>query len=65
MQKPILMKEAAAVIGVTPGRLRQVCTQHNLGTLLNPRLRVLSPSDLNCLKVIIGSFTPRRPRKKK
>lgn len=55
---------AAAELGVTPGRVRQLCQQHGIGEMLTPRMRLLSDKDLRTLNGLIGTPRGPVPRKK-
>lgn len=46
--------EVAALIGVTPARIRVICREHNIGSLVSGRLRVLTRTDVERLKTIHG-----------
>lgn len=45
--------EAARLLGVATKTVARVCAAHNVGTLLNPRMRVLSPEDVETLRNLI------------
>jgi len=50
---PITVAEAAQTLGVTPGRVRQLCQAHGLGEMLTPRMRLLSARDVAKLRRLI------------
>ena len=58
--KPITVKEAADLLGITYSTARARCNQNGIGTLLGTT-RVLMPADLAKLKKI----KPKRGRPKK
>lgn len=55
--------DAAKQLRVTSGRIRQLCIEHNIGEMIHPRLRMLSPRDLQSLRKILDSQHGGRPRK--
>ena len=61
---PITVNSVAAEIGVTPGRIRQVCQSENIGVMINPRMRLLDTDDAKRLKKLFQSMKPGRPVKK-
>ncbi len=50
----ITVTQAAARCGKTTGRIRQICREHEIGTLIAGRLRLLSNADLKRLEKIIS-----------
>ena len=46
----ITVTQAAGYCGKTPGRIRQICREYDIGTLIAGRLRLLSKTDLNRIK---------------
>lgn len=44
------VQTAAAELGATPGQVRDWCRKHAIGTMLTPRMRVLSADDIEALR---------------
>ena len=44
------VSEAADECGKTTGRIRQLCMAHNLGQVINTRIRLLTAADITWLK---------------
>ncbi len=61
--KSIFVTDAARELRVTSGRIRQLCIEHDIGKMLHPRLRMLSPRDIQSLRKILDSQHGGRPRK--
>lgn len=61
--KEKLVSEVAKELGRTPGRIRQLCGEYRLGQLLNNRLRVLTPGEIDRLREIVATAKPG-PRQK-
>lgn len=47
--------EAARILGVSNATVSRACTAHDIGTLLNPRIRVLSPEDVERLRGLVSN----------
>ena len=47
--------DAAKILGVTPQALSRVCAKHGIGTVVNPRLRLLSSADIETLRGLVRS----------
>ena len=43
----------AKMVGKTPGRIRQICREYAIGTLILGRLRILSKRDVKQIEEII------------
>ena len=52
-QMELTVSEAARQLGVTDGRVRQLCRQYDIGRIVNPRLRLLSTVDVQILKTYV------------
>jgi len=50
----VTVTQAAAHCKKTAGRIRQICREHEIGTLIAGRLRLLSKADLKQIKTIIA-----------
>lgn len=60
----ISVATAGKALNVTPGRIRQICQQHDIGYKLNTRVRLLSIQDLAKLRRIhAGMRKFRKPEK--
>lgn len=59
----ILVADAADALGVTSGRIRQLCIQKNIGKLRTPRLRILTKGDVRKLRNILSE--PKQGRRRK
>jgi hypothetical protein len=49
---------AAKFLGISADRVRQLCAEHNIGTLLNPRARMLFPEDIAKLREVLSEKKP-------
>lgn len=47
--------EAAAILGVNRATIARICKANGIGTLVNPRTRVLSDQDIETLKGLVRS----------
>lgn len=56
--------DVAKELGVTAGRLRQLCGEYGLGKLINPRLRLLEPHEVDVLRYHVRN-AKAGPREKK
>ena len=45
--------DAARLLGVSTATISRACTKHGIGTLMNPRMRVLSPEEVEQLRGIV------------
>jgi hypothetical protein len=50
----ITLKSAAERLGISLAWAQKQCAKHQIGQLINPRLRLLSPADLEKLRGVIG-----------
>lgn len=57
------VQTAAAEIGVTAGQVREWCRRHKIGSMLTPRLRVLTAADVAALRKIARTVKLGRPPK--
>lgn len=62
-EQSMTVAQVAKKLGVTPGRIRQLCIEHTVGVLFTPRIRILSPRDESFLKRVLDSQVGGRPRK--
>jgi hypothetical protein len=66
---PISTSRAAESLGISPRRVLQLCAEHSIGSMLNPRARVLDQSDVEKLREILAAQThqgwPRGVARKK
>lgn len=46
---------AAKLLGVAPSTVTRACVKHGIGTLVSPRMRVLTPEDVEALKGLVSS----------
>ena len=65
MKQPpsIPLAEAAKAVGRKPARLRQICNAESIGTMVNPRMRLLTPEDVEALKKAVAEMKIGRPKK--
>lgn len=64
--KHLSTTQAAEILGVHPSRVRQLCQEHEIGSLIHDRTRVLIEQDLDRLKAILDELAGKgvgRPRK--
>ena len=47
------VKQAASKFNKTPGRIRQICREHEIGVVIENRIRLLSPSDMRDISQIL------------
>lgn len=47
------VKEAASMFDRVPSRIRQICLEHDIGTSVEGRIRILSPADLEKIRKVI------------
>ena len=59
----IPLTDAAKVVGRKPARLRQICIARSIGTMVNPRMRLLTPEDVVTLKKAVAEMKIGRPKK--
>jgi hypothetical protein len=64
MDPTFTVQSAAEEVGLTPARIRQICQRFNIGTMITPRMRLLSRPDVNSLRKIASQMKPGRPSKK-
>jgi hypothetical protein len=55
---------AAEQVGLTPGRVRQICQKFQIGTMITARMRLLSKPDIDSIKKISSQMKIGRPLKK-
>lgn len=46
----VCVSDAAEELGVTPGRIRQLCIEYGIGRKIHPMLRLLSRADVRALE---------------
>lgn len=56
---------AAESLGVTRQWISYLCEQHGIGTLINPRCRVLTPADVAKLRRLVGNHEPTKRKLKR
>jgi len=58
------VSDVASELGLTVGRINQICRKFSIGELIRPNLRVLSARDVDQIQKIIASYHPGREQKK-
>lgn len=46
---------AAKILGVAPSTVTRACVKHGIGTLISPRLRALTPEDVEQLRSLVSN----------
>lgn len=64
MTMTISTTQAAKLVGLSPSRTREICAEHDIGTLLGPRARVLDDAALAKLRKVVAAMPPPGPRRK-
>lgn len=53
MNVPFTVASVAKRLGKTTGRIRQICREHDIGTLIGDRFRILEKRDVSRIEKIL------------